>query len=153
MVLQGGAAFTAGYMILVLVSVFRQPSVPVILLKRASRLSEAAALSLAVCSLLLALAALGPVPGDLVSNPLAPKELLSTLAVVVGGGLLAFGLSRRSLSAIATDGGGYVRRIMGPAGAVFERMDEFARRWTSANVLLLSLAGLFAWLMVQGATR
>ena len=149
-VLQGGAAFTAGYMVLVLVSVFRRPSVPVVLLKRASRLSEAAALSLAVCSLLLALAALGPVPGDLISNPLAPKELLSTLAVVVGGGLLAFGLSRRSLSAVAAADDGSVRRIMGPAGAVFERMDEFARRWTSASVLLLSLAGLFTWLMVKG---
>jgi len=149
-VLQGGAAFTAGYMVLVLVSVFRRPSVPVVLLKRASRLSEAAALSLAVCSLLLALAALGPVPGDLISNPLAPKELLSTLAVVVGGGLLAFGLSRRSLSAVAAADDGYVRRIMGPAGAVFERMDEFARRWTSASVLLLSLAGLFTWLMIKG---
>jgi multicomponent Na+:H+ antiporter subunit D len=149
-VLQGGAAFTAGYMVLVLVSVFRRPSVPVVLLKRASRLSEAAALCLAVCSLLLALAALGPVPGDLISNPLAPKELLSTLAVIVGGGLLAFGLSRRSLSAVAAADDGYVRRIMGPAGAVFERMDEFARRWTSASVLLLSLAGLFTWLMIKG---
>jgi multicomponent Na+:H+ antiporter subunit D len=150
-VLQGGAAFTAGYMVLVLASVFRKPSVPVVLLKRASRLSEAAALFLAVCSLLLAFAALGPVPGNLISNPLAPKELLSTLAVVVAGGLLAFGISRRSLSAVAAADDGYVRRIMGPAGAVFERMDAFVRRWTSASVLLLSLAGLFTWLMVRGA--
>lgn len=152
LVLQGGAAFTAGYMVLVLTNVFRRPSVPVVLLKRASRLSEAAALSLAICSLLLALAALGPVPGDLISNPLAPKELLSTFAIVVGGGLLAYGMSQRSLSVAANADDGYVRRIMGPVGAIFERLDEFARRWTSASILLLVLAGLFAWLMIQGAT-
>jgi multicomponent Na+:H+ antiporter subunit D len=151
MVLQGGAAFTAGYLALVLVSVFRRPSVPVVLLKRASRLSELAALALAFCSLLLAFAALGPVPGDLISNPLAPKELLSTLGVVAIGGLLAFGMSRRSLLAERADGGGFARRAMVAAGVAFERLDEFARRWTSASVLLLAVAGLFAWLMIQGS--
>ena len=150
LVLQGGAAFTAGYMVLVLANVLRRPAAPVVLLKRASRLSETAALALAACSLLLALAALGPVPGDLISNPLAPKELLSTLAVVICGGLLAFGMSRRSLLAERADGG-FARRAMVAAGAAFERLDEFARRWTSASILLLALAGLFGWLMVQGA--
>ncbi|MBP6534207.1 MAG: hypothetical protein KA218_04050 [Arenimonas sp.] len=150
LVLQGGAAFTAGYMVLVLVSVFRRPAVPVVLLKRVSRLSEAAALALAICSLLLAMAALGPVPGDLISNPLAPKELLSTLVVVLGGGLLALGMSRRSLLVETADGGGFARRFMVAAGVAFERLDEFARRWTSASILLLALAGLFAWLMIQG---
>jgi NADH:ubiquinone oxidoreductase subunit 5 (subunit L)/multisubunit Na+/H+ antiporter MnhA subunit len=155
LVLQGGAAFTAGYMVLVLANVFRRPSVPVVLLKRASRLSEAAALSLAVCSLLLALAALGPVSGDLISNPLAPKELLSTLAVVVCGGLMALMLSRRSLLTAhnRAESSTMVRRAGGAVGAIFERLDEFARRWASASILLLSLAGLFAWLMIQGVAR
>jgi NADH:ubiquinone oxidoreductase subunit 5 (subunit L)/multisubunit Na+/H+ antiporter MnhA subunit len=154
MVLQGGAAFTAGYMVLALTNVFRRTNVPVVLLKRASRLSEAAALALAVCSLLLALAALGPVSGNLISNPLAPKELLSTLAVVVCGGLMALTLSRRSLlTAHNRAESSAWRRVGSAVGAVFERLDEFTRRWASASVLLLSLAGLFAWLMVQGATR
>ena len=96
-VLQGGAAFTAGYVVLVLANALRRPAAPVKLAKRVSRLSEYAALALALCSLLLAFAALGPVPGNLISNPLAPKELGSTLLVVVGGALLALGLSRRPL--------------------------------------------------------
>ena len=96
-VLQGGAVFTAGYVVLVLVSVLRSRSGPMPLVKRVSRLSEFAALGLSTSSLLLALAALGPVPGDLVSSPLAPKELGTLLAVVLGGTLLALGLSRRSL--------------------------------------------------------
>jgi hypothetical protein len=49
------------------------------------------------------------------------------------------------------DGGGFARRTMVAAGVAFERLDEFARRWTSASVLLLAVAGLFAWLMIQGS--
>ena len=63
-VLQGGAAFTAGYVVLVLRNALRRPAEPSSLVKRVSRLSEFAALALALASLLLAFAALGPVPGD-----------------------------------------------------------------------------------------
>ena len=83
-VLQGGAAFTAGYVVLVLTNALRRPAAPVKLVKRVSRLSEFAALALAVSSLLLAFAALGPVPGSLISNPLLPKELGSDAAGVPG---------------------------------------------------------------------
>ena len=62
--------------------------------KRVARSSELAALALSVSSLLLAFAALGPVPGDLITNPLAPKELATTLLVLLGGALLAFMLAR-----------------------------------------------------------
>ena len=147
-VLQGGAAFTAGYVVLVLTNALRRPSAPVKLAKRVSRLSEYAALALALCSLLLAFAALGPVPGDLISNPLAPKELGSTLLVVLGGALLAFGLSRRPLlGSAATDGP--LRRVTLAAGAGFENADAFLRRWASAGLSLLLLAALFGWLMLS----
>ena len=76
---------------------------PITLVVRVSRRSEFAALALAACSLLLALAALGPVPGDLVSNPLTPAELGSTLLTFAGGALLALGFARRSLLAPARD--------------------------------------------------
>jgi hypothetical protein len=46
-----------------------------------------------------------------------------------------------------------LRRVAGAAGVAFERLDEFARRWSSASVLLLTLAGLFAWLMVRGSVN
>ncbi len=90
-VLQGGAAFTAAYVVLVLVSVLRRSAEPVSPVKRVSRLSEYAALALAIISLLLALAALGPLPSTLLSNPLAPAELLTTLLVILGGALAGTG--------------------------------------------------------------
>ena len=46
-----------------------------------------AALALALSSLLLALAALGPVPSSVISNPFLPRELGPTLLVVLGGGV------------------------------------------------------------------
>jgi multicomponent Na+:H+ antiporter subunit D len=98
MVLQGGAVFTAGYVVLVLANALRRPSAPLSSVKRVARLSEFAALALAVCSLLLAFAAL-PLPGKLISNPLAPAELGTTLLVFLGGAALALGLSRRPLLA------------------------------------------------------
>ena len=147
-VLQGGAVFTAGYVVLVLTNALRRPAAPVKLVKRVSRLSEFAALALALSSLLLAFAALGPVPGSLISNPLLPKELGPTLLVFLGGALLALGLSRRSLFGAAANDGP-VRRATVAAGKGFELADAFLRRWTSAGLALLVLAALFAWLMLS----
>jgi len=143
MVLQGGAVFTAGYVVLVLVNALRRPSGPVQLVKRVSRLSELAALVLALCSLALGFAALGPVPGKFVSNPLAPRELGTTLLVFLGGALLALGLARRATAGIGAAFG---------VGVAFEQSDAFLRRWPSASIAMLTLAALLGWLMVAGAT-
>jgi formate hydrogenlyase subunit 3/multisubunit Na+/H+ antiporter MnhD subunit len=146
-VLQGGAAFTAGYVVLVLTNALRRPTAAVQLVQRVSRLSEFAALALALSSLLLAFAALGPVPGDLVSNPLAPKELGATLLVLLGGMLLARGLSRRPLLG-GTANDGRVRRAIVAAGTSLEQADAFLRRWPSASLALLLTAALFGWLLL-----
>lgn len=154
MVLQGGAVFTAGYVVLVLSNAMRRPGEPLRLAKRVSRLSEFAALGLALASLLLAFAALGPVPGDLVSNPLAPKELGPTLLVFLGGGLLALGLARRPLFGPPRPGGtgndGPVRGATVVVGVGLEQADTFLRRWPSASIGLVALALLFGWLLVAG---
>ena len=147
MVLQGGAAFTAGYVVLVLASALRRPAAPVTLVKRVSRLSEYAALALALGSLLLAFAALGPVPAELISNPLAPSELGTTALVIMLGALLAFGLSRRPLLG-GTGHDGLVRRATVAAGTGFEHADAFLRRWPSASLALLAMAALFGGLML-----
>ena len=153
-VLQGGAVFTAGYVVLVLVSVLRRRSDPLPLVKRVSRLSEFAALVLAMSSLLLALAALGPVPGDLVSSPLAPKELGTLLAVFLGGALLALGLSRQSLLGTARvaagANGGPLRRAAVAVGGAFELADLLVRRWQFASLGLLTLVVLVGGLLVIG---
>jgi multicomponent Na+:H+ antiporter subunit D len=147
-VLQGGAAFTAGYVVLVLANALRGPAAAAQPVKQVSRLSEFAALALALSSLLLAFAALGPVPGHLVSNPLAPGELGPTLLVFMGGTLLALGLSRRSLLGRA-EHDGPVRRAAVAVGRGFEQTDAFLRRWPSASLALLLSAALFGWLMLS----
>jgi multicomponent Na+:H+ antiporter subunit D len=147
-VLQGGAVFTASYVVLVLVSVLRRRAEPLPLTKPVSRLSEFAALTLSVCSLLLALTALGPVPGSFISNPLAPKELGTLLAVVLGGALLAFALSRRPLFANERAGDGALRRVVASVGGAFERADEVIRRWQFASINLLVLAVLLGGALV-----
>jgi NADH:ubiquinone oxidoreductase subunit 5 (subunit L)/multisubunit Na+/H+ antiporter MnhA subunit len=151
-VLQGGAVFTAGYVVLVLVNALRRVGAPITLVVRVSRRSEFAALALAVCSLLLALAALGPVPGDLVSNPLAPAELGSTLLTFAGGALLALGFARRSLLAPGRDDAdaGPVRRGMVALGAAVASADVLVRRWPSASVALLAVTALFGWMLAAG---
>ncbi len=150
-VLNGGAVFTAGYVVLVLTRALRRPTAPVVLVRRVSRLSECVALALAACSLLLALAALGPVPASFISNPLAPKELVSTLLVVLGGTLLALGLARQPLLAANRAGAataeGALRRSAVAAGIAFERADRFVRHWPSASIALLLVAALFGWLL------
>jgi formate hydrogenlyase subunit 3/multisubunit Na+/H+ antiporter MnhD subunit len=153
-VLQGGAVFTAGYVVLVLVSALRRPSEPISPVKRVARSSELAALALSVSSLLLAFAALGPVPGDLIKNPLALEELGTTLLVLLGGAALAFALARSPLAGPARAGaaaaGASVRRLVQPVGTAFESADGFVRRWPSASIGLLTLAALFGWLLVAG---
>ena len=155
-VLQGGAAFTAGYVVLVLVSVLRRRSEPLPVVKRVSRLSEYAALVLAVSSLLLALAALGPLPTTLLSNPLAPGELVPTLLVVLGGVLLAQGLAQRPLlgsdRAHASGTRGSQPRALVCVGVAFEQADLFARRWSVASISLLTLALLFGGLLFFGTS-
>ena len=155
-VLQGGAVFTAGYVVLVLVRAARRGAIPVRLVRPVSRRSEIAALSLAVCSLLLGLAALWPIQGQLLSNPLAPKELGTTVLVILGGTLLAAGLSRQALFGDWRAGpaaAGPVRRAAAAVGQAIAQADLSVRRWLFASLGLLMLAGVFASLLAAGASR
>jgi formate hydrogenlyase subunit 3/multisubunit Na+/H+ antiporter MnhD subunit len=154
-VLQGGAAFTAGYVVLVLVSVLRRRQEAPPLVQRVSKVSECAALALALCSLLLALAVLGPLPRELVSDPFAGGEIATTLLVLLGGLLLAQGLSRHALFGSARtepgSGDGPLRHAAERLGPAFEHVDERARRWVVACSSLLALAALFGALLISGA--
>jgi NADH:ubiquinone oxidoreductase subunit 5 (subunit L)/multisubunit Na+/H+ antiporter MnhA subunit len=146
LVLQGGAVFTAGYVVLVLTRALRRPQAPLAEVAPVSMLSQLAALGLAVASLLLSLAAaLGPLPSSLLSNPLSPKELATTLAVLAGGALLAAGLARRPLLGSAASS---ARRFTVGLGLAFERGDYLVRRWPSAMLVLLLIAGSCGALLV-----
>jgi formate hydrogenlyase subunit 3/multisubunit Na+/H+ antiporter MnhD subunit len=151
-VLQGGAVFTAGYVVLVLTNALRRPAGPAPKVDPVSLLSQYAALALAATSLLLAFAALGPLPAGLVKNPLLPGELGPTLLTFAAGALLALGLARRTLVRPGGPDGG-ARRAAVAAGTVVEGADAFLRRWPVAGIVLLGLAAAFTWLMVSGAAR
>jgi formate hydrogenlyase subunit 3/multisubunit Na+/H+ antiporter MnhD subunit len=147
LVLQGGAVFTAGYVVLIGVRVLRRPAQPLVDLKPVSLLSQWAALGLSLASLALALTAvLGPLPASLISNPLSPKDLGNTLAVLAVGTLLAWGLARRPLF---TGTGVALRAGTQVLARRFERGDHFVRRWPSAMVALLGIAAAFGWLLVR----
>ena len=145
LVLQGGAAFTAGYVVLIAVRVLRRPAVP-LKLEPVSTLSQWAALGLALLSLALSLvAALGPLPASLISNPLSAEELGTTLATFAAGALLAAGLARRPLFAPGSGPRGGVAML----GLAFEQGDRFIRRWPAAMLALLLIAGASGWLLVR----
>jgi formate hydrogenlyase subunit 3/multisubunit Na+/H+ antiporter MnhD subunit len=156
LVLQAGGFFTMGYVLLVLAHALAAPAAAVAPRVRVRRLQEVAALALACCSLLLALAATGagPLPDGLLANPLSAKELPWLLATVAGGTLIALCLGLRlpalaggtALAAI----GGPLRRATVAVGGLFERGDALLRRWHVAGVSLLALALLFGAAMRAG---
>jgi hypothetical protein len=99
-------------------------------------------------SLFLGVAAVVPaagLPAGLISNPLAPKELLPTLLVVAGGFALATTLARRPLF-----GDGPWRRLTTAVGTGFENADTLLRRWPTASLALIILAAAFGWLLHTG---
>src|SRR5262249_15079298 len=107
LVLQAGGVFTAGYVVLVLAHALWPADHPINLRAPVPRLQEAAALALALCSMLLGLAAIGSVSLDALS--ITPKELWSAILLFIGGGVLALGLGQR-LPPLAGGGGALARR-------------------------------------------
>ncbi len=145
-VLQGGAAFTAGYVVLIALRVFARPATPLADLQPVSLLSQWAALGLAVASLLLSLAAVvGPLPAELLSKAFSLEELGTMLLLFGAGALLAAALARRPL----LGGGGAVRPGFAGLGTVFEAGDRLVRQWASAMLALLLVAGACGWLLAR----
>jgi formate hydrogenlyase subunit 3/multisubunit Na+/H+ antiporter MnhD subunit len=145
-VLQGGAAFTAGYVVLIAARVLRRPAAPLAGLKPVSLLSQWAALGLTLASFALALAAVvGPLSADLLSKAFTAKEIGTMLATFAAGAVLAAALSRRPLLAPAAPPRGGIANL----GAAFESGDRFVRRWPSAMLALLAIAGASLWLLAR----
>jgi formate hydrogenlyase subunit 3/multisubunit Na+/H+ antiporter MnhD subunit len=140
LVLQAGGFFTASYVVLVLVHALWRAEEPVKLRAPVPRLQEAAALALALFSMLLGLAAIGPVPLD--ALVFAPKDLWSAILLVIGGGVLALGLGHRLPSMPVGDGVAIMIPVRTGAVAVagvIERADGVLRRWPVAGLSLLVL--------------
>jgi formate hydrogenlyase subunit 3/multisubunit Na+/H+ antiporter MnhD subunit len=146
-VLQGGAAFTAGYVVLIALRVFARPAAPLADLKPVSLLSQWAALGLAVASLLLSLVAVvGPLPGELLAKAFSLEELGTMGLLFAAGTLLAAAFARRPLLG---SGSGAVRPGFAGLGTVFEAGDRLVRQWTSAMLALLLVAGACGWLLAR----
>jgi formate hydrogenlyase subunit 3/multisubunit Na+/H+ antiporter MnhD subunit len=145
-VLQGGAAFTAGYVVLIALRAFARPAAPLADLQPVSRLSQWAALTLAVASLLLSLAAVvGPLPAELLAKAFAPEELGTMGLLFAIGALLAAAFARRPLFGSSAA----VRPGFAGLGTFFEAGDRLVRRWTSAMLALLLVAGACGWLLAR----
>lgn len=147
-VLQGGAAFTAGYVVLVALRVFRRPPAPLADLKPVSALSQWAALGLAVASLLLSLAAVwGPLPPDLLAKAFSLEEL-AMLPVLFGAGALL--VAALASSPLTGSSGGAARPGFAGLGTAFEAGDRLVRQWAPAMLALLLVAGTCGWLLARG---
>jgi multicomponent Na+:H+ antiporter subunit D len=152
-VIQAGGSFTSSYLLLVLAHALAPANEPVRLLVPAPRMREAAALALALCSLLLGLLpwdAYLSVPAAIQSNPLALKTLSTTLWPILGGALLAVllgrwghRLARVPFRSVLVATVGPARRTALTLGKMIEWVDGMLRRWPAATLALLVLAILF----------
>jgi formate hydrogenlyase subunit 3/multisubunit Na+/H+ antiporter MnhD subunit len=159
-VIQSGGVLTSAYVLLVLVHAWAPTDQPPPLRRRVSRLSEAAALALAVCSLLLGLVPWEkylPFARGTLSSPLALSAFLKTLWPIVGGAALAILLGRwgdrLSLIPFGKAPGAAVGRARSMAravGDVVERIDDTLRQWPAASLSLLLLAAVFGAAMLAG---
>jgi formate hydrogenlyase subunit 3/multisubunit Na+/H+ antiporter MnhD subunit len=148
LVLQAGGFFTASYVLLVLAHALGPSDHLINLRARVPRLQEAAALALALCSMLLGLAAIGPVSLDALS--ITPKELWSAIFLFIGGGVLALGLGQRLPPMAVGDVvlARLVRHATLAAGGMLEQTDDALRRWPVAGLSLLVLVIAFIAAMV-----
>ncbi|HEY2528356.1 MAG TPA: proton-conducting transporter membrane subunit [Xanthobacteraceae bacterium] len=152
-VIQAGAFFTSGYVVLVLVHALAPADEPIVLRVPLVRVREAAALTLALCSLLLGLLPWGRylfVPPAVPLNVLSFKAAAAALWPIMGGGVLAILLGRwkrrpayvpfgKLLVAIVDP----LRRIALVLAGTIEEADSTLRQWPAAAFSLLVLAILF----------
>jgi formate hydrogenlyase subunit 3/multisubunit Na+/H+ antiporter MnhD subunit len=156
--IQAGGIFTGSYVLLVLVHALAPADEPIALRASVSRVGEAAALALALCSLLLGLVhweAYLPITVDTLSNPLTLKALSTALWPVLGGGVLATLLGRWGQRPERMPLGDIVVAIVGPVrraalalGRILERVDRMLCQWPAAGLTLLLLAILFGAAML-----
>jgi hypothetical protein len=149
-VIQAGGILTGSYLVLVLVHALGPAARPVTLRVTVPWYQQLAALSLALCSLLLGLAHWGAylsgVPRT-VSAPNVADVLAAVLVPAVAGGVLATLLGRFRDGPPDVASWGRVGATLGPArrvalavAAVVERIDAILRQWAVAGLALLVLA-------------
>jgi NADH:ubiquinone oxidoreductase subunit 5 (subunit L)/multisubunit Na+/H+ antiporter MnhA subunit len=159
-VIQAGGIFTSAYLVLVLVHALAPADKPVASRVHVPWYQEAAALSLALCSLLLGLVhweAYLPVPQGTRSSPSVIETLSSALWPILAGGVLAIllgrwsdGLPRIPLRGLTEAIVSPVRRLALTAGEALEQADSILRQWPAAGLSLLALVIALGAAMLVG---
>jgi formate hydrogenlyase subunit 3/multisubunit Na+/H+ antiporter MnhD subunit len=151
--IQAGGVLTAGYVLLVVVHALAPASRPAVPRERVSHYQEAAALALALCSLLLGLIPWGnylPFSPRTSFNPFTLSPVLGSLWAILGGAVLAILLGRwdprLNRLRCARDIFAMVRPARG-AGLILSRitaeLDTRLRQWPVAGVYLLVVLIVF----------
>lgn len=150
-VIQVGGTFTSAYLLLVLAHALMPAASPITLRVAVPRSQEAAALVLAVCSLLLGLFPWDrylAVPHGIAAASFDIGKLLATVVLILVGGALAILLGRWAGPVPVPKALGPAiepaRRIAAALASPFERLDVMLRRWPAAGLALLVLMILFA---------
>ena len=152
-VIQGAGIFTAAYLFFVLANALTPASEPMALRARIPRIQEAAALALALCSLVLGLFpwdAYLPMPGGAPSNPFTLKALATVVSTILAGSLLAIFIARwgHPMERLPWVGGFFrwaspIRRVALALAKMLERVDSMTAQWPAAGVCLLAVAAMF----------
>ena len=150
-VVQAGGVLTSSYLVLVLAHALAPAEAPREPQAHVPRTAEAAALALALCSLLL-----GLLPWDASSarhgtsaSPSALGSLAGAVWPILAGGVLAMLLGRwRTETCMVLPGPAPVRHAAFALGGIVERVDHMARQWTAAGLSLLMLAILLGTAML-----
>ena len=161
LVVQAGGVFTSSYVVLVLAHALVPADEAAPLRASVPRIAEAAALVLALCSLLLGLIPWEgylPLPDGVASKSLTLEAFFATLWPILGGGVLAilFGRWGRRLAGMAwLPKSDVVVAMVAPArraglafGVTLERVDGTLRQWPAASLSLLIVAILFGAAML-----
>jgi formate hydrogenlyase subunit 3/multisubunit Na+/H+ antiporter MnhD subunit len=159
-VIQAGGIFTGAYLVLVLAHALAPADAPVTPRVSVPRYQQVAALTLAICSLLLGLVhweAYLPVPHGTLSGSLGLKTLTIATWPLLAGAILAILLGRwrawpqdapwrRVVAAIIAP----PRHIVVAVGGALERADGALRQWPAAGLSLLILVVVLGAAMLVG---
>jgi formate hydrogenlyase subunit 3/multisubunit Na+/H+ antiporter MnhD subunit len=160
-VIQAGGIFTSGYLVLVLAHALAPADQPVKPRVAMSRIREAAALVLALCSLVLGLVswqAYLAVPHDTLGNWLAPKSLAQALWPFLAGSVLAILLGRWRQRLVRVPVREFLLAIIGAARRAalalvrpIERIDGMLQQWPTAGASLLVVTIILGAVLLAGA--
>jgi hypothetical protein len=157
-VLQAGGVLTSSYLFLVLACALAPASEPIAVRAPVPFVREAAALGLALCSLLLGLVHLGaylPVPAGVPSSSFNLDGVWKVLWPVLAGVALAILLGRWGDRPPPVPLAAAIDRLVRPTrrpvlalGGIVEGADGVLRQWPAAGLSLLLIAVIFAAAML-----